>query len=264
MQSEMRVADFPPKVSAGDFSAALWNPDAETPEGLIGPDGTTAPKRFSVYRNNVIVSLCDALAQTFPAVMNLLGEDYFRAMARAFVAEHPPSTPVLMWYGDKFADFIEGFPPLQAYPYVPDVARLEWAWVSAYHAADATPLDPAAIGAISPDEVGQVRFEKHPAAAVLVSRWPIWDLLRVNRFDPSAKIEIDLDEPQSVMITRPEFEVEVLLLRPGGEVFVNALMDGATLGDAAAAAGAQVPEFSLSDVLSDCLANGVFSDLRTA
>ncbi|MET1412773.1 DNA-binding domain-containing protein [Roseibium sp. HPY-6] len=258
------MADFPPKVSTADFGAALWNPDSETPEGLIGPDGITAPKRFSVYRNNVIVSLCDALAQTFPAVLNLLGEDYFRALARAFVSEHPPRTPVLMWYGDKFAEFIEAFPPLQAYPYVSDVARLEWAWVSAYHAADASPLDPAAIGAVSPDEVGQVRFKKHPASAVLMSRWPVWDLVRINRFDPSAKIEIDLQEPQSVLITRPEFEVELLLLRPGGGVFVNALLDGATLGDAAAAASGRVPEFSLSDVLSDCLANGVFSDLVTA
>lgn len=260
----MNASEFPPKVSAGAFGEALWDPAAETPAGLVGPDGKTAPKRFNVYRNNVVASLCEALEQSFPAVGNLLGEDYFKALARAFVAEHPPSSPVLMWYGADYGDFIERFPPLQAYPYLADVARLEWAWLQAYHAADAAPLDPAEIGAVAPDAVGNIRFDKHPASRVFQSQWPVWDLVRANRFDANANTEVDLEKPQSVLITRPEFEVELVLLRPGGDVFVTALFDGATLAEAATAAGAHVKEFSLSDTLSDCLANGVFTTLVKA
>lgn len=260
----MNAPEFPPKVSAGVFGEALWDPSAETPAGLVGPDGKTAPKRFNVYRNNVIASLCEALEQSFPAVETLLGEDYFKALARAFVAAHPPSSPVLMWYGAEFGDFIERFPPLQAYPYLADVARAEWAWLEAYHAADAVPLDPAEIGAVAPDEVGNIRFTKHPASRVFRSAWPVWDLARANRFDPQADIAIDLEQPQSVLITRPEFEVQLMLLRPGGDVFVTSLFDGATLAEAAAAASGHSEEFSLSDTLSDCLANGVFTTLVKA
>lgn len=260
----MNAPEFPPKVSAGRFGEALWDPAAETPAGLVGPDGKTAPKRFNVYRNNVIVSLSDALEQSFPAVGNLLGADYFKALARAFVAEHPPQTPVLMWYGADFAGFIERFPPLQAYPYLADVARAEWAWLEAYHAEDTAPLDPNEIGTVAPDDVGQVRFGKHPASSVLRSAWPVWDLIRANRFDPDADIAIDLESPQSVLITRPDVEVELLLLRPGGDVFVTALFGGATLADAAAAANGHAEDFSLSDTLSDCLANGVFTTLVKA
>lgn len=260
----MNASEFPSKVSAGQFGQAVWDPVAETPRGLVGPDGETAPKRFNVYRNNVIASLSEALEQSFPAVVNLLGEDYFKALARAFVAEHPPSSPVLMWYGADLGDFIEGFPPLQAYPYLADVARIEWAWLQAYHSADAVPLDPAEIGAIAPEEVGNIRFEKHPASGVFRSQWPVWDLARANRFDVNAGIEIELAKPQSVLITRPEFEVELVLLRPGGDVFVTALFDGATLAEAAAAASGHASDFSLSDTLSDCLANGVFTTLVKA
>lgn len=260
----MNASELPSKVSADTFGRALWDPAEETPPGLIGPDGKTAPKRFNVYRNNVIASLCEALQQSFPAVESLLGEDYFKALARAFVAAHPPDSPVLMWYGAEFGDFIGTFPPLQAYPYLADVARAEWAWLQAYHAADAEPLDPGEIGTVAPDDVGNVRFKMHPACRILQSGWPVWDLLRANRFDPAAEIAVDLEVPQSILITRPEFEVELMLLRPGGDVFVIALANGATLAEAAAAASGHAEAFSLSDTLSDCLANGVFTTLLTA
>ena len=260
----MNVPEFPPRVGSGEFSQAIWDPEAETPSGLTGPDGLTAPKRFSVYRNNVIVSLSEALEQTFPAIRNLLGEDYFKALARAFVVRHPPTSPVLLWYGAEFAGFIEAFPPLEAYPYLADVARVEWAWLQSYHAADAALMDPAALGSVDPEALGTVRFETHPATDLVVSRWPVWDLMRANRFEPDAEIDVDLEASQSVLITRPDYDVNLLLLRPGGDVFLNALLSGAMLGEAAASAQAQVEEFSLSDCLSDCLSNGAFKDLVTA
>jgi Putative DNA-binding domain len=262
MQAEMSAPVSLPKVGAGAFGRAVLDPESDTPSGLIGPDGSDAPKRFNVYRNNVIVSLCEALEHTFPAIKRLLGDEYFSALARAYVLQHPPKSPVLMWYGADFSDFIEAFPPLEGYAYLGDVARVELNWLQAFHAADAAPMDPALLGTIEPDRVGLVRFIRHPAASVVSSSWPIWDLARVNRFEPDNAIEIDLNRSQSVLITRPDLEVDLYLLRPGGDVFLNALFEGATLGDAAAVAQTQCQEFSLSDCLSDCLSSGAFTGLQ--
>ncbi len=242
-----------------DFGSALLDPDAGTPLGVIGPDGKPAPKRFNVYRNNVVVSLCEALAQTYPAVGALLGQEYFGALAKAFVTRYPPASPVLIWYGGGFADFIEAFPPLVAYPYLGDVARLEWAWLQAYHAADAGPLDPAALGAIAPERLGAVTFTPHPAASVIVSEWPVWDLIRANRFTPGDPVGIDLAQPQDVLVARPDMVVELYLLRPGTARFLAGLLEGRSLGEAAMEAQAQCAEFSLADSLSDCLSSGVFT-----
>lgn len=258
----MTMSSLPPNTGASEFGSALLDPEAGTPDGLIGPDGLHAPKRFNVYRNNVIVSLCEALGETFPAIKSLLGDDYFNALARAFVASHPPQSPVLMWYGADFPDFIDAFPPLENYPYLADVARLEWHWLQAYHAADKTPMDPGVLGGIAPEEVGAVRFEVHPATALVISRWPVLDLVRVNRFEPEANLEISLQEPQSVLMTRPELDVDLYLLRPGGDVFLKALSSGETLGEAAARAQAEFAEFSLSDCLSDCLSSGAFTGVE--
>jgi len=247
---------------AAEFCRALLDPTAATPAGLTGPDGQIAPKRFNVYRNNVIVSLCDALGQSFPAIGTLLGEDYFRALARAFVLEQPPKTPVLLWYGGEFAAFIEDFPPLSAYPYLADVARVEWAWLQSYHAADAAPLDTGALGAIAPEAVGEVRFELHPATRIVTSSWAVWDLVRLNRFAPDPQETLDPARPQSVLVSRPELDVNVLLLRPGGDVFLEALMRGASLGEAAGLAHEECAHFNLAECLSDFLSNGAFSGIQ--
>ncbi|MEP2704369.1 MAG: DNA-binding domain-containing protein [Roseibium sp.] len=258
----MSVAIDTSFVTASGFGEALLDPDCATPEGIIGPDGKSAPKRFSVYRNNVIVSLCEALGETFPAIKSLLGDEYFSALARAFVVESPPKSPVLLWYGETFADFIEAFPPLSDYPYLSDVARVEWAWIQAYHAADAYPLDPAELSSIDPAQIGTVSFERHPAAQIVTSRWPIWDLVRANRFEPDVEIYLDLGSEQSVLITRPSLDVDVYLLRPGGDVFVTELLSNAPLGNAAAAAQQENELFSLPDCLSDCLSSGSFAGIQ--
>jgi len=251
-----------PILPAGEFGAALLDPDRATPDGAVGPDGRPDAKRFNVYRNNVVVSLTEALGQTYPAIKALLGDEYFVALARAFVSRYPPESPVLLWYGAEFADFLTAFPPLAAYPYLGDVARLEWAWLQAYHAADAQVLDPADLGAIAPQDLGAVRFVRHPAVAVLASAWPVWDLVRANRFGGGGPEKIDLSSGQSILITRPEFDVEVHLVAPGTAVLLDTLVAGGTLGEAAEQALRSFEDFSLSDCLSECLSSGAFAGLQ--
>jgi hypothetical protein len=247
--------------TAADFGEALLDAATPTPGGIVGPDGKPAPKRFNVYRNNVLVSLTEALADTFPAIERLLGEDYFKALAKAFILDHPPRSPVLIWYGDAFADFLETFPPLAGYPYLADVARLEWAWLAAYHAADAEPLDPAILGTLAADRVVDARFLRHPATHCLRSKWPVLSLVLANRFATDAPPDVKLDIPESVLITRPDLDVQMQLMRPGGDVFFEALGEG-TLQMAAEAALTDDAAFQLSECLSDILTAGAFSDLE--
>lgn len=255
MRSDPEIPD-----TVSSFSAALIDADLPVPDGIVGPDGKPAPKRFNVYRNNVIVSLTEALAQTYPAIERLLGEDYFKALARSFVIDHPPSSPVLLWYGAKFPDFIEAFPPLSAYPYLADVARLEWAWLQAYHAEDAEPLDPQVLGSVAPENVGDIRFKLHPAANCISSPWPVLSIALANRFSLEDPPAIDLETSESVLIARPALDVGLHRMRPGGDLFFQAL-ETHTLQEAANKALAEIPEFDLSGCLSDFLSAGAFSGL---
>ena len=81
------------------FSTALLDGEHPVPPGLMQPDGRPAGKRFDVYRNNVLSSLVDAMVSGFPAIVSLLGETYFRALAAQYVRAYPPTTPVIARYG---------------------------------------------------------------------------------------------------------------------------------------------------------------------
>ena len=102
----------------GDFAAALLDPGRPMPIGLVGPDGEPSPKRFAVYRNNVVVGLMEALKDAFPAVHRIVGADFFRAMARAYARVEPPRSPIMLDYGAGFPDFVRQFEPAAVLPYL--------------------------------------------------------------------------------------------------------------------------------------------------
>jgi len=124
-----------------DFATALLN--GRSPAGLTTWNASDPAHRFAIYRNNVVVSLIDALAANYPVTRELVGEEFFAAMARDFIVAHPPRSPILAVYGvdtPNFAASIADFPPAQSVPYLSDMARLEAARIVVYHAADDMPL----------------------------------------------------------------------------------------------------------------------------
>jgi hypothetical protein len=104
------------------------------------------------------------LQANFPAVLRLVGKEFFREMARLYVLSEPPTSPILLDYGAGFPDFIASFVPAGALVYLPDVARIERAWTESYHAPDAAPLPAAAAATIPKDRVANARRSKQRGA----------------------------------------------------------------------------------------------------
>jgi hypothetical protein len=156
--------DFCGELSyAAAFARALLNPDLATPTAVAGPKSKAAVKRYNVYRNNVTVSLINAVAAAFPATLRITGVDFFRAMARFYVRATPPSSPLLFEYGREFPDFIERCEYAQSVPWLADVARIERAWLDAYHAVDVQPLMPRDLAAIPSERLANTVLKPHPA-----------------------------------------------------------------------------------------------------
>jgi hypothetical protein len=234
-------ADF-----SAQFSSWLLAPTFACPPGLKSWNGSDPAKRFAVYRNNVVVGLVDALADSYPVVQALVGEEFFRAMAGVFVRQAPPRSPVLAWYGAGFAGFVEVFPPAAGLPYLPDVARLEWLRVEAWHAADADalPLDELAALLADDERLPATRFAWHPAARVMASAHPIASLWAAHQSDdPAAALaDIDMTRAEAALLVRPELEVEIIPLAADAADFIRRLQSGASLGTAAASsAGLDLP-----------------------
>lgn len=215
-------------IRQSDFNAALLDPAQPTPTGMVNPGGAPASKRFDVYRNNVAVSLTEALETAFPVIRKLVGEDFFRAMAGVFLRQHPPDSPLMMFYGTQMPEFLAQFAPAQSLPYLPDMARLELAMRESYHAADSSPVDPAILSQIPEDTLPQLRMGFAPSLRLIRSRYPLYDIWAANMANgpaPRAKA-------QSVLVTRPEFDPVPDPLAPDEAAVLDALIADAPLGQA--------------------------------
>ena len=162
------------------FAEALLDPERRVPDGVTSHTHPAPAKRFAVYRNNVVVSLIDALATRFPALQRIVGEEFFRAMAGVFVRAHPPRSPLMMTYGEDLPAFVETFAPAAELPYLADVARLEAARTRAFHAADATPLPAEAFSDLEPTDLETLRIRFSPSTATVRSSHPIVTIWAMN------------------------------------------------------------------------------------
>ena len=254
-----------PSAIGGDWAAALLDPALACPPGVRAWNGSDPAARLAVHRNNVVSSLVDGLASTFPVVQALVGEAFFRAMAAVFVRASPPRSPVLAGYGDAMPGFIASFAPARGLAYLADVARLEFARVRAFHAADVAPLTAAAAPAALAhgERVGELRLVCHPAWQLVCSPHPIASLWAAHQseVDDVPLAAIDLGQAESALVLRPALEVHVLALAPGAAAFADALGRQTGLAEAAAAAVAADSDFDLSATLGLLLAQWALTGL---
>jgi hypothetical protein len=241
-----------------DFARKLLRREAGLPELLAGGGEARSAKRSDIHRNNVFAALIETIRGRFPVVERLVGEEFFRAIAYRFASEQPPRSPVLLNYGAAFPDFVAGFEPAGTLPYLADVARLEWLRHAAFHAPDAQPLSPSLLAGIAPEEIGSVKLKLHPSAGVISSEFPVVSIWETNSFDEDVRKIGPETGGETALVLRPGFEVSVIRLGEGGEIFVGAIRRGAALADAAEMALAGKPEFALSQTLGVLLAAGAF------
>ena len=206
-----------------------------------------AATRASIYRTNILGNYRKALAATYPVVLRLVGAPFFNAAIDAFVRAHPSTRGDINRYGGELPRFLAVYAPARGLPYLPDVARLEWAIDQANIAADAPPLDLAALENVPADALGELRFVLHPSALLVVSPYPILHIWRVNQPDYAGESAVDLGEGgDALLVLRTAQGVSIEPLARGEQALLAALSAGATLADATQRAATAEPAFDLT------------------
>jgi putative DNA-binding protein len=238
------------------FAAAVLTAREALPAELATrPGGEPHRRRFSVYRNNVYSSLIEVMQARFPVVARLVGEEFFRAMARVYVEQEPPRSAVLLRYGMSFPAFIEGFEPAASVVYLADIAALEWAWHAAYHAADALPLTLEELASVA-DHAGGAVLKLHPSLGLVSSAYPIvtiYELHAEGNEPPQTRLEA---QGEDALVLRPHLEVEIRRLPTGAVTFIETIRDGGSIGEAAEAALGYARDFDLEANLAGLMTSG--------
>lgn len=240
------------------FSNGLLDPSVPPPSGVIGPNGRAAGARYDVYRNNVTASLIEALAAAYPVVKTIVGKEFFDAMAALFTRKHPPKSPLMIYYGEEFPEFLTRFPPAAHLGYLPDVARVERARRWAYHGPDASPCAPSALSKLEGDNLYNARLVLHPTLKIVRSRYPVFSIWRFN----STKDKSPIGKAKEItMISRPADQV--IMQNPSNSVttFIESL-SSAPLGVAIDKAKGAEGDFDLTDALTGLLSSGLLIDIK--
>jgi len=244
------------------FAAHITGADRADLVAAVAGDTIPAAARLSVYRHHVFESLGTALAATFPTVQALVGTDFFRGLARAFVGHALPVQPVLTEYGAEFPAFVAGYAAARDLPYLADVARLDWALNLAFHAPLGGRLKPEDLSALPMERLPSMSIALAAGAVLVSSRYPLDRIWETSQ--PGAANEtVDLNSgAANLLVLRRLDDAAFVGLSEGEAAFVATLAEGMSLERAAGAAFQIDPAFELSTSFARLLAWEAFAALQ--
>jgi hypothetical protein len=228
---------------------------------------TPSQRRFAAYRRNFWANHRDPLSATYRVVEMLVGPAVFRELANAYVEAHPSGNADLNLYGGDFGDFLAAQSLSSRYPYLPDMARVEWALLEAYGSADSPPFALEALAAVPPNRHADIRLLPSPGIRLLASDYPLTAIWHAHQIDDEAERDavlaaIDL-APRAgwTLVARSAGDtVQPFALTAGEVAFCRACRDGLPLGTALASALAAEPELAADTLLSAWVGCGWISD----
>lgn len=200
---------------------------------IVGGNLTPA-QRLAFYQNNLIGNQCAALRSIYPVVARLVGDEFFRYSAKAYVTDNASHSGDLNRFGEHLHEFLAAFPPAATLPYLPDTARLEWQVHEVFLAAECEPLRISELADVAPADYPQLCFRLHPAARLFTSRFPIDKIWLFNQDDYCGAASINLDSgPASGVVARDSnYQIVIHPLDAAPWALLHELSQGRTLAQA--------------------------------
>lgn len=171
---------------------------AHLPDGIFARGRDRALAGMKVHANTISHARLVALEDTFPRTRALLGAELFNEYSRRFL--HPPgeTARALALIGGRYPPFLAEVGAARG---AVDLARFEWCWLEAYHAAEAPSLKLGELAGLAGDALMAVTLDRHPAA--FVDEFDAMVLELIGREVPG------LVEAKAILLTRPDAEVLV-------------------------------------------------------
>lgn len=198
-----RLITAPEGAAAG--LAQLGSTDRATASGLVlGDQRLSGVQRLDIYANMYFYRLHDALKEDFAAVCAILGEHRFHNLVTDYLIAHPPSHYSLRYAGGQLPGFLHHYAATQDWPFLADLAALEWAILDAFDAADTPALLAETLAAVPQQRWPDLRLQLSPSLRLLDLSWPVDEIWKQARQGDAAAPE---RHPTALRIWRQNFTV---------------------------------------------------------
>jgi hypothetical protein len=165
-----------------------------------------AAERIDIYAQMYYARLLEVLRGDFPRVATILGCEQFDAVARAYLAQYPSTNPSLRYLARFLPAFLKGRPETEEFPFLCDLAQLEWLRVAVFDAPDTEPLRIEDLQTVAPDAWPTLTLHTVPAFQLLRSEWPVHEIWKAAEEETSSP-ECFRQEKTTVRIWREGFTV---------------------------------------------------------
>lgn len=244
------------------FATTVFEEDAGRFADLVRDGRFPGDRLLQVYRHNSFASLTVALEDVYPVVARLVGEGFFHYAADAYIRQHPSTSGDLHDFGDSLASFLADFPPAATLPYLPDVARLEWAYHRVFHAAEHDPLSLADLAAVPAEQHAALHFSLHPATWLLESTYPVLRIWQANQPEADAPPVSLAEGGDRLLVLRNGLEIEFKRLGAGEYRLLHAFAAGRSLLAASDEAVAAEAGLDLAAILTQHVQLGTLAAFR--
>ncbi|MGE0454749.1 MAG: putative DNA-binding domain-containing protein [Vicinamibacteria bacterium] len=212
---------------------ALRREDAPPLGVLAQPHLGSLARRWHVYTSGYLARLVEALEADYPALRRILGPGAFGSLAARYLRENPPTSHDIGRCGAGLPEFMADDTLTGSLPFLPDLARLEWALAEAFVAADDRPFGIEDLAAAGPEAVADWPLALTRGTALLRSRWPLLELWRSRDLADDA-VSIPLESaPRSLLVVREGFDVRPLEIGDRDARFLAGAAAGLRLADLA-------------------------------
>ncbi len=211
-----------------DFQAYLMDEDsgAAFKNNIVDDAKVGVKRRLSIYANAYRLRIIEALANSYPKLKVLLGDDLFDATARSYINAYPSTYRNMRWVGDKMQTHLLEILP--QHPIAAEMAAFEWALGLAFDAADMPTLQLQDLAAIPPEDWAALQLDFHPSVQLLPLKWNvllIWQALDAEQNPPKAS-QIN----ESCMVWRYEMNSHYQSLDEAECQAIKFVLTGATFG----------------------------------
>lgn len=225
----------------------------------------SAARRLEIYYNAYRLRLLEVLAEDFPKLQTLMGEEDFETLGRRYIAAYPSVYFSVRDFGKNLPAFLQASEAYKPYPYFAEMAAFEWALGNTLDAANAEMVGIAQLKTIEPAQWGSLSLRFQPAFQILNFAWDTPNIWQAIENDEAPRSPKKLQAPLSWIVWRFELQSHFRSVNTEKALILEMFKTGACFGEICEQlcdhmAEESVPAFALG-FIQQCLADGFVSGL---
>lgn len=239
------------------FKKSLLEDDKSFNDFVLNENMLTADERIDVYRNNIFVSLKSTLLGIFPVVADVVSVEYFRFISHEFIQNKPPQQGSLLYYGENFSEFLGSHSSAKNFPFLKDLANLEWMIHKSFYAKDEAALKAESFKKNISIDIENIHFKSAAHATLMTSSFAVYSLYNAVIKKGDVK-EINIQEGECAIVYRDsEFDVQLRIISEMTYATLSKIFSGEKLVDIINSLTDKYGEgLAIQNDLSFCLEHG--------